>query len=270
MDTCGYAPALQLLQLMHAFMSEKQAQRVPVLDGASAVTCSRLNGISEGHSFLFSANGLKFRSAQEVFDAAIAYLARPSLTRILQPPPHATHLSLTSDLRDSEISPVLLVIMGADSLPLVQDASTAFIHSWHAAGCRRIVITGGIGRATPDLIKSFKKRSAHVDAGSDHTKSDSVSLPFAHALGGPQMLPFLHDYSSFSVSWRPAVVAQYDPPPLPPPSYPLVPFLVSTIRCASRYVTEADIFAEVVLEALQGAGIAAKCLRSPQSCAPQL
>ena len=270
MDTCGYAPALLLLQLMHAFMSEKQAQRVPVLDGASAVTCSRLNGISEGHSFLFNANGLKFRSAQEVFDAAIAYLARPSLTRTLQPPPHATHLSLTSDLRDSEISPVLLVIMGADSLPFVQDASTAFIHSWHAAGCRRIVITGGIGRATPDLIKSFKKRSAHVDAGSDHTKSDSVSLPFAHALGGPQMLPFLHDYSSFSVSWRPAVVAQYDPPRLPPPSYPLVPFLVSTIRCASRYVTEADIFAEVVLEALQGAGIAAKCLRSPQSCAPQL
>ncbi len=205
MDSCVYAPKLLLLQLLHSFILEKQAQRAPVLVGADAESCTTPNGIVAADSFLFSANGLKFLSAQEALEAAVAYLARPSPAHILQPPPHPRP-SRTSD--DAEIAPILLVIMGADSLPLVQDAVSAFITSWHAAGCRRIIITGGIGRATPDLIKSFKKRSVKNDPATDHGDGLRVSLPFAHALGGPQTLPFLQDYASFSVSWPPAVVAQ--------------------------------------------------------------
>jgi hypothetical protein len=97
--------------------------------------------------------------------------------------------------------------MGADSIPLVEDAASTFVNSWYAAGCRRIVITGGIGRATPDLIKSFEKRAGKSQSPDD-SKRLRVQLPFVHALGGPDSFPLLHDYSSFSTSWPPALVAQ--------------------------------------------------------------
>jgi hypothetical protein len=204
MDACEFAPALLLVHLMHSFISEQQSKRTLALADADVASCSATCGIFEADSFLFSSNNTKFCCPQEVLDAAVAYLARPSPGLILQPPPHPTPLPTSDD----SMSPILLIIMGADSLPLVQDAVSAFIGSWHAAGCRRIVITGGIGRATPDLIKSFNKSAVKVKAALDNSSIIHVSLPFAHALGGPQALPFLHDYSSFSVSWHPAIVAQ--------------------------------------------------------------
>jgi hypothetical protein len=190
MEGCGFSPALLLLQLMHTFMSEKQTQRMSAIDAAGLSACGGASVSPDTDSFLFRANESNFSSAKEALDAAVAYLARPSNT-------HA-HQS----------SPALIVLMGADSLPLVQDAAATFINTWHAAGCRRIVITGGIGRATPDLIKSFKKRAAHSEAAANHTKIHRIDLSFAHAHGGPQSLPCLEDYSAFSLSWPPAVVAQ--------------------------------------------------------------
>jgi hypothetical protein len=207
MDACAYAPALLLLQLMHSFMSEKHAQRrATALLGADASICGTSNSSVEAESFFFRANDLKFRSPEEALDAAVAYLARPSLPRAIHPPVRPNRCSIPGD---AAAFPVLLVIMGADSLPLVQHAASAFTTSWHASGCRRIIITGGIGRATPDLIKSFRKRN--VESNLELSDNVRLSLPFAHSLGGPQTLPFLHDYSSFSVSWPPAVVAQLAP-----------------------------------------------------------
>jgi hypothetical protein len=219
MDGCDYAPALLLLQLMHAFMTEKHAQRAQSLAAPDSSSCSSPGVVPEGYSFLFSANEPKFRNAQDALDAAVAYLARPSLPRILQPTPDSI---VSSASNDASISPALLIIMGADSLPLVHEAAAAFINTWHAAGCRRIVITGGIGRATPDLIRSFKKRSAEAIA--NQQEWTHVSLPQAHALGGPPSLPFLHDYSAFSVAWPPALVAQ-----LAAPTPPLLSLLHSDI-----------------------------------------
>jgi len=201
MADCGFAPALLLLHLMHVFVTEKTTQRTLSLD---ASTCGEQSSGCVTDSFLFSSNGGNLCSSQDIFDAAVAYLARPSAPLVLLSPPDATQLHASSGRM---ISPALIVIMGADSIPLVEDAASTFVHSWYAAGCRRIVITGGIGRATPDLIKSFEKRTGKVHSTAD-SKSSRVHLPFAHALGGPDSLPFLHNYSSFSTSWPPALVAQ--------------------------------------------------------------
>jgi hypothetical protein len=205
MEGCGFSPALLLLQLMHTFMVEKHTQRVPALDAAGLAACGSASVGPDTDSFLFRANESRFRSAQEALDAAVAYLARPSITHTLQLPRDSmqSHVSIIEQL-----CPALIVLMGADSLPLVQDAAATFMKTWHASGCRRIVITGGIGRATPDLIKSFKKRTSQSQAAANHTESHRTSLSFAHAHGGPQSLPCLEDYSTFSLSWPPAVVAQ--------------------------------------------------------------
>jgi hypothetical protein len=214
MDRCGFSQALLLLELMHVFMSEKQKQRVPALDAAGVEACSGEFVCPIADSFLFSGSELKFRSAQDALDAAVAYLACPSPPHLLNPVALSTHaLAATKH----EAAPSLIVLMGADSLPLVQDAVALFISSWYASGCRRVVITGGIGRATPDLIKSFQQRTAHHQAADNRANGAFVHLPFAHALGGPQSLPLLDDYSKFSLAWPPAVVAQSASAPPPPP-----------------------------------------------------
>ena len=214
MDGCEFAPQLQLQQLLHAFMSEKHALRTPAIVAPDSSSCSSPGFVPEGDSFLFSAHEPKFRSAQDVLDAAVAYLARPSLPQILQPAQAANHSSASND---ELVSPELLIVMGADSLPLVHDTASAFVNTWYSAGCRRIVITGGIGSATPDLLRSFKKRTA--EATTNQQEWTHVPLPLAHALGGPPSLPFLRDYSAFSVAWRPALVAQSSPSPTNFPFY---------------------------------------------------
>jgi hypothetical protein len=209
MDSCGYAPALLLLQLMQSFIAEKQAQR------ATTVACSSSGVIPAVDSFLFNYNNLKFRDAEDALNAAVAYLASSSVPRLLQPCETSMISTVSADQVETSMistvsadhvaTPSLLVIMGADSLPMVQDAALAFTKTWYPAGCRRIVITGGIGRATHDLIASYLKRTMQGNANRMRTH---VLLPLAHALGGPKTLPLLQDYSSFSVSWPPTRVSQ--------------------------------------------------------------
>lgn len=248
MSDYGFAPALLLLHLMQGFVTEKTTQRTLSLD---ASTCGERSSGCVTDSFLFSSNGGDFCSSRDIFDAAVAYLARPSAPLILQSTPDVPQLHASGGRM---ISPALIVIMGADSIPLVEDAASSFVNSWYAAGCRRIVITGGIGRATPDLIKSFEKRTGKIHSTAD-SKSSRVHLPFAHALGGPDSLPFLHNYSSFSTSWPPALVAQS----AHPSAAFSRPFTHDT-AALSRYLTEADVYAEILLQALLDSGISAKCL----------
>ena len=110
----------------------------------------------------------------ELLTSAITYLSRP------RPPTAAT--------------PTVVVLMGADCPSLAQGAAQRFVGEWYPSGCRRVVVTGGIGRSTPDLYTRV--------CGS------AASPPGTHGWP-PHGLPLLQDYSSFSVAWRPAAVAAH-------------------------------------------------------------
>jgi hypothetical protein len=163
---------------------------------------SALTAIAEAAAGFIASQGLTC-TPQRFLDELVSYLGSCS------PPPAC--------------APSLLVLMGADCPSLALGAASMFIERWYPLGCRRIVITGGIGRSTLGLFARLSG-TLQPDAATGR-----VALPATHSVGGPASLPVLADMSGFSLSWPPHAVAAY---------------------CG-----EADVYAELVLQALLQRGI---------------
>ena len=93
----------------------------------------------------------------EDLNAALLYLARrsPALTTY-EPPPAPVRAGgwvLTTGM-----VPSALVVHGCSMVAVPEAAADLFVDVLHPAGCRNILLTGGVGRETPPLWRELAER----------------------------------------------------------------------------------------------------------------
>ena len=89
-------------------------------------------------------------------EAPLAYLARRSPSLADYDPPPAPALATSWTLQGSV--PSALVVHGCSMVAVPSAAADLFVDVLYPAGCRIIVLTGGVGRETPPLWRELVDR----------------------------------------------------------------------------------------------------------------